>query len=57
MRLGKFIEKSLKETIESTRQEVIDLSDKIESEKGTPDIEEWKAFKCLRNKLRDLCKK
>ena len=35
------------------REEMIKLSDDIESKYGTPDIEEWKAFKHFRNKMRD----
>jgi len=33
--------------------EMIKLSDDIESKYETPDIEEWKAFKHFRNKMRD----
>jgi len=38
---------------EELREEMIKLSDDIESKYGTPDIEEWKAFKHFRNKMRD----
>lgn len=36
-----------------TWEEVIKLSNEIELDMGTPDFNEWRAFKRLRNTLRD----
>lgn len=49
--------KALDEQKEEVIKEMIKLSDKIEAERETPDIQEWKAFKHFRNTMRDRLKK
>lgn len=51
-----WIETKDKQQLEDIINEMIKLSDKIESEVGTPDIKEWKAFKHFRNDMRDKIK-
>ena len=48
------LQKMLNDCTNEILSQIIQLSDDIESEDGTPDIKEWKAFKHFRNTLRDI---
>ncbi len=50
------LEKALKSQRQETIEEMIKLSDDIELKISTPDINEWRAFKLFRNKMRDKIK-
>lgn len=47
-----FIQSQVASAVEARTQEIIELSDKIESENST-EFNEWRAFKGFRNTLRD----
>lgn len=55
--IKKFINKAFAQQKQDIIEEMIKLSDTIESQYETPDINEWRAFKHFRNTMRDKIKK